>query len=74
MGPEFSFSAVINFEGDCTESRLFDFCNGVETGLQKNIRIGRKMQTSFFFCGCIYCIYEKCVAMLYWYTLHVRYR
>jgi len=30
VGPEFSFSAVINFEGDCTESRLFDFCNGVE--------------------------------------------
>eukprot|EP00434_Breviolum_minutum_P029320 symbB.v1.2.025933.t1/scaffold2548.1/size76533/3 len=30
VGPEFSFSAVINFECDCTESRLFDFCNGVE--------------------------------------------
>ncbi len=58
MGPEFSFSAVINFEGDCTESRLFDFCNGVETGLQKNIRIGRKMQTSFFFVV-VYTVYMK---------------
>ncbi|CAL1127034.1 unnamed protein product [Cladocopium goreaui] len=31
VGPEFSFSAVINFEGSaCYGSRLFDFCNGID--------------------------------------------
>ena len=31
VGPEFSFSAVISFEGSaCYGSRLFDFCNGIE--------------------------------------------
>ena len=33
VGPEFSFSAVITFEGSaCYGSRLFDFCNGIEAG------------------------------------------
>lgn len=31
VGPEFSFSAVISFEGSaCYGSRLFDFCNGID--------------------------------------------